>query len=143
MNLQDWIGRTETMRDLIAATPYAALYWLYFLPLARQSEIGPDGHPPRGGFLPLSIAIRNSPLMANEISPPPESGGGKWTGSCKVSWKVKWLATVGVPEVGAEEPVVGQERWEEFRRLKAAGMTVSAIARGTGFDRKTVRRVRG
>jgi 3-methylfumaryl-CoA hydratase len=25
---------------------------LYFLPLARQSEIGPDGHPKRGGFLP-------------------------------------------------------------------------------------------
>jgi 3-methylfumaryl-CoA hydratase len=27
-------------------------HWLYFLPLARQSEIGPDGHPRRGGFLP-------------------------------------------------------------------------------------------
>jgi 3-methylfumaryl-CoA hydratase len=25
---------------------------LYFLPLHRQSEIGPDGHPTRGGFLP-------------------------------------------------------------------------------------------
>lgn len=28
-------------------------HWLYFLPYARQSEIGPDGHPKRGGFLPL------------------------------------------------------------------------------------------
>ena len=27
-------------------------HWLYFLPQARQSEIGPDGHPRRGGFLP-------------------------------------------------------------------------------------------
>ena len=27
-------------------------HWLYFLPLSRQSEIGPDGHPHRGGFLP-------------------------------------------------------------------------------------------
>jgi 3-methylfumaryl-CoA hydratase len=27
-------------------------HWLYFLPHARQSEIGPDGHPKRGGFLP-------------------------------------------------------------------------------------------
>jgi 3-methylfumaryl-CoA hydratase len=27
-------------------------HWLYFLPHARQSEIGPDGHPRRGGFLP-------------------------------------------------------------------------------------------
>jgi 3-methylfumaryl-CoA hydratase len=27
-------------------------HWLYFLPQARQSQIGPDGHPVRGGFLP-------------------------------------------------------------------------------------------
>src|SRR4029078_13439120 len=27
-------------------------HWLYFLPLARQSEIGLDGHAKRGGFLP-------------------------------------------------------------------------------------------
>ncbi len=29
-----------------------AWHWLYFLPTPRQSEIGPDGHPERGGFLP-------------------------------------------------------------------------------------------
>ena len=73
MNLRDWIGRTETVTDTVTATPYAALsatldrdstrppagtplpalwHWLYFLPLARRSEIGPDGHPKRGGFLP-------------------------------------------------------------------------------------------
>jgi 3-methylfumaryl-CoA hydratase len=72
-NLRDWIGRTETLSDVVTATPYAGLaatldrdparpepgtelpalwHWLYFLPLARQSEIGPDGHPKRGGFLP-------------------------------------------------------------------------------------------
>jgi len=27
-------------------------HWLYFLPLHRQSELGPDGHAERGGFLP-------------------------------------------------------------------------------------------
>jgi 3-methylfumaryl-CoA hydratase len=73
MNLKDWIGRTETVDDTITATPYAALsatldrdalrpepgtalpalwHWLYFLPLHRHSEIGPDGHAKRGGFLP-------------------------------------------------------------------------------------------
>jgi 3-methylfumaryl-CoA hydratase len=73
MNLKDWIGRSETVEDTITATPYAALsatldrdarrpepgtalpalwHWLYFLPLHRQSEIGPDGHAKRGGFLP-------------------------------------------------------------------------------------------
>jgi 3-methylfumaryl-CoA hydratase len=27
-------------------------HWLYFLPQAPQNQIGPDGHPLRGGFLP-------------------------------------------------------------------------------------------
>ena len=48
--------------------------------------------------------------------------------------------SVAMPGVGMEEPVVGQERWEEIRRLKVAGMTVSGIARASGLDRKTVRR---
>ncbi len=73
MNLADWIGKTETIADTVTATPMAALaatldrpperpapgtplpplwHWLYFLPLARQSAIGSDGHPKRGGFLP-------------------------------------------------------------------------------------------
>ena len=73
MNLKDWIGRSEEVSDIASATPYAALsatfdrpaerpavgtplpalwHWLYFLPLHRQSEIGPDGHARRGGFLP-------------------------------------------------------------------------------------------
>jgi 3-methylfumaryl-CoA hydratase len=73
MNLKEWIGKSETVSDIAAATPYAALsatldrpaerppvgtalpalwHWLYFLPLHRQSEIGPDGHAKRGGFLP-------------------------------------------------------------------------------------------
>ena len=71
--LRAWIGRTETRVDQLTPTPVAALaatldrddpppapgdslpplwHWLYFLPLARQSDIGPDGHPKRGGFLP-------------------------------------------------------------------------------------------
>jgi 3-methylfumaryl-CoA hydratase len=71
--LTDWVGRTELVADVVTATPYAALsatldrdpsrpaagvplpalwHWLYFLPLHRQSEVGPDGHARRGGFLP-------------------------------------------------------------------------------------------
>ena len=72
-DLTQWIGRAERTSDEVTATPYAALaatldrtatrpavgtplpapwHWLYFLPLARQSDIGPDGHARRGGFLP-------------------------------------------------------------------------------------------
>jgi 3-methylfumaryl-CoA hydratase len=73
LELAAWVGRTETLHDTIGPTPVAALsatldhpavpvaagtvlpplwHWLYFLPLHRQSEIGPDGHARRGGFLP-------------------------------------------------------------------------------------------
>src|SRR6478609_1438476 len=73
MDLKQWIGKQESVSDLITPTPYAALsatfdreperppegtplpalwHWLYFLPLYRQSEIGDDGHAKRGGFLP-------------------------------------------------------------------------------------------
>jgi 3-methylfumaryl-CoA hydratase len=71
-NVRGWIGRRESSEDVITLAPAAALaatldhttapssgqelpplwHWLYFLPLARQSEIGSDGHPMRGGFLP-------------------------------------------------------------------------------------------
>ncbi len=73
MNLQEWIGRHETLIDQVTPAPIAALcatldrpvvrpepgtpipapwHWLYFLPMVPQSEIGPDGHAKRGGFLP-------------------------------------------------------------------------------------------
>ena len=72
-HLKTWIGKQETLEDRVTPVPVAALaatldrddplprdgdalpplwHWLYFLPLARQSELGPDGHPRRGGFLP-------------------------------------------------------------------------------------------
>jgi 3-methylfumaryl-CoA hydratase len=68
-----WLGRSEQRRDRITAAPlnaWAAMldrddpevlpgsdvpplaHWLFFLPAARQSQLGPDGHPRRGGFLP-------------------------------------------------------------------------------------------
>lgn len=46
---------------------------------------------------------------------------------------------VSAPAVGAEVPVVSKERWEDLRRMRAEGQSVSQIARTTGLDRKTVR----
>lgn len=72
-HLRSWIGKQETLQDQVRRFPIAALaaaldrddpapaagdavpplwHWLYFLPTARQSVLGPDGHPARGGFLP-------------------------------------------------------------------------------------------
>jgi 3-methylfumaryl-CoA hydratase len=68
-----WVGRSEQGHDKVTAGPLDRLaatldrdnprlsggdavpplgHWLFFLPEARQSEIGPDGHARRGGFLP-------------------------------------------------------------------------------------------
>ncbi|MBO9696865.1 MAG: MaoC family dehydratase N-terminal domain-containing protein [Sphingopyxis sp.] len=69
-----WVGRSETREDVATAAPLAGLaavldhdispwapgtvpplgHWLYFLPTARQSAIGADGHPRRDahGLLP-------------------------------------------------------------------------------------------
>lgn len=79
-HLQQWVGKTESASDQIAATPIAALsatldiealypvtgdpvpplwHWLYFLKTHRQSELGPDGHARLGGFLPpIQLARR-------------------------------------------------------------------------------------
>lgn len=68
-HLRQWIGKTESLSDIVTPVPIAALaatldvehpgetlpplwHWLYFLPIHRWSELGPDGHPRRGGFLP-------------------------------------------------------------------------------------------
>ena len=73
-HLRDWVGRSEQRDDTVTAAPLAGLnatldriddqapvpgtplpplaHWLYFLPQAPAREIGADGHPKRGGFLP-------------------------------------------------------------------------------------------
>lgn len=72
-HLRGWIGRREEAVDVAAAGPLHGLsaaldrddaeprpgdavppggHWLYFLPRTRASELGPDGHAERGGFLP-------------------------------------------------------------------------------------------
>lgn len=72
-HLKSWVGKRETRNDVAAAWPVAALaatldrrdpapndgelippgwHWLYFLETTPASDLGPDGHPRRGGFLP-------------------------------------------------------------------------------------------
>lgn len=72
-SLREWIGRTESSSDQVTSAPIVGLsatldrddplprngdplppLWnrLYFLSVSRQSELGSDGHPKRGDFLP-------------------------------------------------------------------------------------------
>ena len=70
-NLQNWIGRTEHHHDVVTeglverykavigqvspeyGVPYG-LHWCTCLPSAPMQELGQDGHPETGGFLPPS-----------------------------------------------------------------------------------------
>jgi 3-methylfumaryl-CoA hydratase len=69
MNLSDWVGRQETAHETIDAARIAALaatfdrdppgphvppgwHWAFFNPAAKARDLGRDGHPKRGGFLP-------------------------------------------------------------------------------------------
>ena len=68
-----WIGKKQTARDLVTASPVARLaatldrddpppktgdalppvwHWLFFLEAVPMRGLGPDGHPARGTFLP-------------------------------------------------------------------------------------------
>ncbi len=71
---REWVGKSETLEDCATPTPVRALAatlnreeetssspgselqpiwnWLYFLPIVPMSNVGKDGHPERGGFLP-------------------------------------------------------------------------------------------
>lgn len=71
--LREWVGKKETRRDTLNPWPITALaaalderdlavdqgtmlpqgwHWLFFLEAKPASELGVDGHPKRGGFLP-------------------------------------------------------------------------------------------
>jgi 3-methylfumaryl-CoA hydratase len=76
---EDWIGREERASDIVTRAPAELMaatlnrtelafeagqaippvwHWLYFLPLIRTEQLGPDGHPPRGDFLPPVLNAR-------------------------------------------------------------------------------------
>lgn len=71
--LRDWVGKKEVRKDIVTSWPVTALaatvddhqvsaengkplppgwHWMFFLEAKPPSELGIDGHPKRGGFLP-------------------------------------------------------------------------------------------
>src|SRR5687767_1286026 len=72
-HLRKWIGKVEEAPDVVTAravqgmratlfqdpgdpkvgdmAPFS-MHWCYMLQIVRAAELGPDGHPARGGFLP-------------------------------------------------------------------------------------------
>lgn len=70
--LRRWVGRSEIVADIATEAPAKLLaatldrenapgsgeelpclwHWLYFLPAVRRRDLGEDGHPKRGAFMP-------------------------------------------------------------------------------------------
>ncbi|MPZ45757.1 MAG: acyl-CoA dehydrogenase [Betaproteobacteria bacterium] len=71
--LREWVGRKEVRTDIVTPWPITALsatvddptveaaegkpvppgwHWIFFLEAKPPSQVGPDGHPRKGGFLP-------------------------------------------------------------------------------------------
>ena len=74
VNLKDWIGNSESKQDIIsdimvrrmaatlgmpspkAGEPLPALWhWMFFQPELNAEELGRDGHPQLGGFMPPAL----------------------------------------------------------------------------------------
>jgi len=105
-HLQTWVGRQETLTDQITSAPIRGLsatldrddgepvygqtrlpelwHWIYFLSAHRQSQIGPDGHAKRGGFLPPVPLPRR--MWAG--------GRVKWLESIRAGDRVKRVSTI-------------------------------------------------
>jgi 3-methylfumaryl-CoA hydratase len=85
---RDWIGSSETAEDVAGPAPVKGLlatlddvetrlgpgdplpplwHWLYFLPQAPAREVGADGHPKRGGFMP-PVTLPRRMFAGGELS---------------------------------------------------------------------------
>jgi 3-methylfumaryl-CoA hydratase len=130
-SLAQWVGRTEVRQDIATPGPVAALaalldrdeplpqagdplpplaHWLYFLPQHRQSEVGPDGHPKRGGFLPPVPFPRRM-----------------WAGS-----RLEFLQPIAVGEPIRRESRIAEVLVKEGRSGTLVFVTVRHEVRGSG-----------
>ncbi len=76
---RDWVGKTQTVAEVIGVGPARAMaalldrdaadlrpaaslpfcwHWFYLHAAVKRSEVGPDGHPRRGGWLPPVPLVR-------------------------------------------------------------------------------------
>ncbi len=133
----DWIGRTEIVEDIAHAAPAVALtatldrdptlmptgsslpplwHWLFFLPMHRQSEIGPDGHAKRGGFLPPVALPRR--MWA----------GGQFEFRAPIRIGDRMARTSTIDDVTAKEGRTGKLVFVKVRHeLRANGATAPAL----------------
>ena len=100
-SLRTWIGRSESRTETLSPEPVIGLaatldldgdalvrgplpplwHWLYFLPRAPQRELGQDGHPALGGFMPPVPPPAPIVWMSTDGKASVGGATGRWEGS--------------------------------------------------------------
>ena len=129
---ESWIGREEVRSDQLHASTVASLaatlnvawsptpgealppgwQWLFFNPVAARSELGIDGHPARGGFLPPIGLPRRM-----------------WAGS-----RIRYLADLPVAAVATRRSRILKIEHKSGKRGSLCFVTVEHTTRHGGTD---------
>lgn len=164
-----WIGRAEEAHDVATAGPLDRLsatldrddpryadgdlvpplgHWLCFLPSARQSDIGPDGHPKRGGFLPPVHHLPRRMWAGSRVTFPGEVRVGDRITRRSTIASIKEKAGKASPlvfvtvrhEIGraGEPPAIIDEHDIVYRGLDAAPAGGNPAATPAGVWRRTL-----
>src|SRR4051812_49399475 len=147
---QTWIGRTEERTEIIEVESlrrYAAAldesldvelvlpslaHWACFLPVMAPDQIGPDGHPKRGGFLPSVTLQRRMFAAADMIFDAPLLPGRKATRTSRIAGVTHKAGRSGdlvLVEVEHEIGQAGQVRVRERQTIvyRDAGTPTPAV----------------
>ncbi|MDP1731407.1 MAG: MaoC family dehydratase N-terminal domain-containing protein [Devosia sp.] len=165
----DWIGKSEVSRDVVTAGPLDRLaatldrddpaysdgdvipplaHWLFFLPKARQSEIGADGHPKRGGFLPPVHELPRRMWAGSRLSFPGDIRVGDSIVRHSTITSVKQKVGASGPLVfvtvsheisrAGETPAIVDEHDIVYRGLEAPAVKLSLRKAETGAWQRTL-----
>lgn len=147
---QTWIGRSETRTEIIEVESlrrYAAAlgenldietalpslaHWACFLPVVARDQIGPDGHPKRGGFLPPVTLPRRMFAAADMTFDAPLLPGREATRTSRIAGLTHKAGRSGelvLVEVEHEIEQAGQVRVRERQTIvyRDAGAPIPAV----------------
>lgn len=147
---QEWIGRTETRTEIIeieSLRRYAAAlgesldveavlpslaHWACFLPVVSRDQLGPDGHPKRGGFLPPVTLPRRMFAAADIAFDAPMLPGREATRTSRiagVTHKAGRSGELALVEIEHEIEQAGQARVRERQTIvyRDAGAPIPAV----------------
>ncbi len=156
VDLSKWVGRSQRRVDWVSPSQLAAwhatldrddpfprpgdpvppgFHWCLFPPLARQSELGPDGHPRRGGFLP-PVALPRRMWAGSRIELPGTLRVGEQVVQTSVIEKVEQksgragalvFVTLRHTVSGAQGPAVVEEQDLVYREPPRPGAPAPAV----------------